>query len=100
MSPTKRGTGIEGIRRGVGQAPGPVPGTAVPEPVQVLQRPRREKPVRFTLDLDRDRHQFLKQYATGIEADASEVVRALLDQLRADDVLADRVRARVWEPRA
>jgi hypothetical protein len=66
----------------------------------VPARPRPEKPVRFTLDLDRDRHQFLKQYALRLETDASRVVRALLDQLRADDALADRVRERVWESRA
>jgi hypothetical protein len=33
-----------------------------------LRRPRPEKPVRFTLDLDRDHHRFLKHYATDIEA--------------------------------
>jgi hypothetical protein len=97
--PTRKGTGIEGIRRGAVPAPAQeVP--AVPEPVQVLQRPRREKPVRFTLDLDRDRHQFLKQYAVRIEADASQVVRALLDLLRDDPALIVRVQERVWETRS
>jgi hypothetical protein len=56
--------------------------------------------VRFTLDLDRPQHRFLKTYATEIEAHgASEVMRALLDELRDDPELASRVRDRVWSIR-
>jgi hypothetical protein len=62
-----------------------------------LEKRHLKEPVRVTLDLDRERDLVLKQYATGIEADASQVVRALLDQLRTDDALAEQVRARVRE---
>jgi hypothetical protein len=90
---------IAGLRRGIG--------TTVPEPPaetrnaitdlpQADRRPRKEKPTRFTLDLDRDRHHFLKQHAVGIDADASQVLRALLDELRDDPALATRVRDRIW----
>jgi uncharacterized protein (UPF0147 family) len=53
--------------------------------------------VRFTLDLDRERHTYLKQYAAQIEAKASEIVRELLDEMRNDDDLRARVRARIWQ---
>jgi hypothetical protein len=66
-------------------------------PAGAPQRPRPEKPVRFTLDLDREQHRFLKTYAAGFDAKASEVMRALLDELRADEDLAARVRDRVWQ---
>ena len=68
----------------------------LPQPPSQRPRPRRS-PSRFTLDLDRAHHQFLKEYAAEIEAKgASEVMRALLDELRDDPELAGRVRARVW----
>jgi len=59
--------------------------------------PRPAKPIRFTLDLDRDDHQMLKRFAVSIEADASQVMRALLDQLRDDPDLARRVREAIWQ---
>jgi hypothetical protein len=61
------------------------------------QRPRPEKPVRFTLDLDRAHHQFLKDQAVKLESGASKVMRALLDELRDDSDLQNRVRTRVWQ---
>jgi hypothetical protein len=100
MSPMKRASAVDGLRRAAA-----VPAAAAPKirngvtdlPAEVSQRPRAEKPVRFTLDLDRAHHQFLKEYAVRIEAKgASEVMRALLDELRDDAELAGRVRARVW----
>jgi hypothetical protein len=67
-------------------------------PATPQHRPRPDKPVRFTLDLDQDRHQFLKQYAVQVEArGATEVMRALLDELQADPQLADRIQARIWQ---
>jgi hypothetical protein len=92
---------IAGLRRGIGTS-------KITENVDVInesddlgrrapdQRPRKEKPVRFTLDLDRDRHRFLKQHAVSLDADASQVLRALLDELRDDPALAGRVRDRIW----
>jgi hypothetical protein len=110
MSPVKRPSAVDGLKRGVGTAK---PAAEVPLRVRSdesigrpedigrlvppSQRPKPPKPVRFTLDLDDARHRFLKGYAAEIEAKgASEVMRALLDELQADPELAARVRARVW----
>lgn len=67
---------------------------AVPE-----HRPKRDKPrpTRYTLDLDPGQHQFLKQYAQSIDANAAEVMRALLQELETGQDLAARVRARIWQ---
>lgn len=101
MSPMSRASKVEGLKRGIGTA---VPAAQVRQAAADVpadespRRPRPEKPVRFTLDLDRDHHRFLKTYAADIEAKgASEVMRALLDELRDDPELAARVRTRVWE---
>ena len=104
MSPARRGTGIEGLRRGAGldarmaevQASVDEASAQLDEIGAPPARPRPEKPVRFTLDLDRARHQDLKRYALSIETDASRVVRALLDELAGDPGLAARVQARIW----
>jgi hypothetical protein len=105
MSPMSRPSKVDALKRGVGTAASkskvgehdvPLPAAA-----EVPQRPRPEKPVRFTLDLDREHHRFLKTYTTEIEArGAAEVMRALLDELRDDTELAARVRARVWQAHA
>ena len=64
------------------------------------QRPptRTARPIRYTLDLAREQHRFLKQFALDAEADASEVMRALLHLLEDEPSLASTVRARL--PRA
>jgi hypothetical protein len=102
MSPTKRASAITGLQRGMQVRSDESIGRS--EDIGSLvpgRRPRPEKPVRFTLDLDRAHHQFLKQFAVQAEVrGAAEVMRALLDELRDDPQLADRVRARVWRARA
>jgi hypothetical protein len=101
MSPMSRASKVDALKRGVAapKAPAAEAGMSAPAAtIPVPQRPRPEKPVRFTLDLDRERHRFLKGYAAEIEADgAAEVMRALLDELRDDPQLADKVRARIWQ---
>ena len=106
MSPTKKPSQVgAGLRRGVGTVP------QVPEDDSIGQQedvgrlaapagppPRPEKPVRFTLDLDQDRHAFLKAFALecGPGVGGAQVMRALLDELREGANLPMRVKARIW----
>ena len=48
------------------------------------------KRVRYTLDLSKEQHRFLKQVALDSDADASAVMRALLSILETDQELAGR----------
>ena len=77
MSPPGGGTGAKGLPGD--QASGASAGRSV----------------RFTLDLTRPQHRFLKQFALDVEADASNVMRALLRLLEEDEALAKRVVARL-----
>lgn len=53
-------------------------------PAPALPRPARSKRVRFTLDLEPEQHKSLKRFALEADADASEVMRALLMLLQND----------------
>ena len=55
--------------------------------VKTLPRDPEER-VRFTLDLSKDQHAFLRRFAFDQNADASAVLRTLLTQLEEDDALA------------
>ncbi len=46
--------------------------------------------VRYTLDLSKEQHRFLKQFALDAEADASAILRTLLALLQTDQELAGR----------
>ena len=104
---TKKPSAVQGLRRGVGAAAPEIGRASADLPPEIQQsmpdlpprRPRPAKPekIRFTLDLDQARHSFLKQFALHRDANASEVVRALLDELQEDPDLAIRVRARIWQ---
>lgn len=59
--------------------------------------PASDRRVRFTLDLARPQHRFLKQFALDAEADASVVLRVLLSFLEEDGTLTKRVLARITE---
>lgn len=57
-----------------------------------LNRPSRgDRSVRYTLDLARDQHRFLKRFAVDAETDASVVMRALLTLLAEDAAIARRI---------
>jgi hypothetical protein len=107
MSPVRRASSVPGLRNAVqgGQPMATVPQEVPPVPAPMTEAPPRSlpprpaKPIRFTLDLDREHHQLLKQYAVRIEADASQVMRALLDQLRDDPELGRRVQEAIWQAR-
>ena len=49
--------------------------------------------MRYTLDLSREQHRFLKRYAFEAEIDASVVMRALLSLLEKDETVARKVRS-------
>lgn len=53
------------------------------------------KPVRITLDVERPKHRYLRQFAFDCDSDMQRVLRALIDEMQGDQELADRVRARV-----
>jgi uncharacterized protein (UPF0147 family) len=65
---------------------------------EMLKPSRPPKDVRFTLDLTEERHAFLKRFAeeSGAGVRASQVMRALLDELAEGPNLAGRVRSRIW----
>jgi hypothetical protein len=67
-------------------------GAAIPNRRETV-RPRRSRVV--TVDLDEDRHRRLREYALEYHTAAAQVVRALLDQLDADPVLAGTVAERL-----
>lgn len=72
-------------------APEPLPlaaTSAAPRPAT-----RADKPARFTVELPRTQHRFLKRFALEADSDASAVTRALLSLLEADPALAERVHA-------
>lgn len=100
MSATKRPSAVDSLRRGVGTASKtePAPASSAPTPVAAVSPPRPEKPVRFTLDLDPERHTFLKAFALecGPGVGGAQVMRALLDELREGSNLPIRVKARIW----
>lgn len=92
---------ITSLRSAVSATPRPGPPDPQPAPAQPERIPRPPKDVRFTLDLSEDRHAFLKRFAeeTGAGVRASQVMRALLDELADDPELAGRVRLRIREAR-
>lgn len=70
-------------------APAPTSTTA-PSPTR-----RQGAPARFTVELPRQQHRFVKRFALDADTDASSVTRALFTLLESDPVLAERVRTMV-----
>ena len=52
---------------------------------------KREGTKRITVDLPRDEHKFLRDFAYDADAEGMRVVLALLAELRGDEELAERV---------
>ena len=107
MSPVRRPSDREGIRkavRAVPAEPGAVPPVLQPDtesgavPQQVRDVPahvhvRSGKPTRITVDLVADLHGFLRGYAQARDVAAADVVRELIRQVRTDPDLSARVTA-------
>jgi hypothetical protein len=96
-----------------GEPPGPVPDSrlpwaatpAAPAGAVPARTPRKRRvpgraAVRYTVDLDRELHRYLKIAAVNLEVEASEIVRALLRLMRDDHQLASRVQDEVLRRRA
>jgi hypothetical protein len=115
MNPPRRASAVPGVRAGLApparqdapSAPAAAPPQTSPAERAPASRrpapasrasppPRPPKPVRYTLDLSQDVHKFLRIFAAEAEVDASVIMRALLAELRQDERLAERVRARAW----
>jgi hypothetical protein len=62
-------------------------------PRQRTGRPRTkpERMVRVSVDLPRPDHKFLRDFAYDAESDGMSVMRALLEEMRDDEELAERV---------
>lgn len=62
---------------------------------QDAERKLGGKPVRITVDLDQELHRFLKLYVLDSGARGAAVVRALLEELRDDPELSERITERL-----
>lgn len=67
------------------------------ETEQPKQPKASPKPVRFTLDLPRSQHKFLKRFALDADSDAAPIVRVLISRLERDEELARSVREELQE---
>jgi hypothetical protein len=75
----------------------PPPTTASEAPTRPSRR-RSGQRVRITVDLDREVHRGLRLFAVDADADASEVVRLLIDRLLRDPGFAEQVRGELEAP--
>jgi hypothetical protein len=79
------------------QEPQPMPTVTDRLPPTRPSRRRGER-VRITVDLDRDKHRGLRLFAVEADADASEVVRLLIDRLLRDPAFAEQIRGELETP--
>lgn len=95
--PASQGASVE-APVGPAQAPEAESAASTEEAPRRVARPGRrrpEKPVRITVDLDPERHRFLRRYAAEEGVRGTEVVRGLLSLLEDDPELADRLSERL-----
>lgn len=92
MSADANSSELTGRWRRVEADGGPRIGEGHPTPTRQRRSPAGGRRFRFTLDLERGQHRFLKQFALDQEADASKVMRALLWLLEHDAQLGNVVR--------
>lgn len=85
---------MEASRRVSASTRGPRPSTQ-PDEVPSAEEGRSGSRIRTTLDLSREQHRFLRQFALDADSDASSVLRALLALLEEDPELAKTVLTRL-----
>jgi hypothetical protein len=94
MSSKKKASDILERMRSTAVRDKPVSRSTDSTSIEATQAPEEpEKKVRFTLDLAKDQHKFLKMFALEAETDASAVMRVLLNRLEKDSDLAIKVKA-------
>jgi hypothetical protein len=71
----------------------PARGRRAGEEETATQGASEDRRIRYTLDLSREQHRFLRRYAFDAETDASVVMRVLLALLRTDKTVARKVRS-------
>ena len=82
---------------GEASTPGSPAGAAVAEQTREVPRrrgrprTRTERMVRVSVDLPRSDHKYLRDFAYDAESDGMSVMRALLEEMRDDEDLAERV---------
>lgn len=84
---------------GAGSAPDSPDSAAVVAEPETREAPRRrgrprtrtERMVRVSVDLPRPEHKYLRDFAYDAESDGMSVMRALLQEMRDDEELAERV---------
>ncbi|MGI9048467.1 MAG: hypothetical protein ACR2GU_03665 [Rubrobacteraceae bacterium] len=65
------------------------------QPIPAEPKTKREGTKRITVDLPRDEHKFLRDYAYDNDTEGMRVMRALLMELAADPELSERVLRRL-----
>lgn len=72
------------------RGPQPVTPSAPPAPSRT-----KEKAVRFTFDVDRSQHRFIRQFVLDAETTSSAATRTLWSLVQDDSTLAERLRSRL-----
>lgn len=69
------------------------PVMVLPQPTTGVRGGRRSDMVRFTFDVSRPQHRFIKQYVLESDATASAATRLLWQLVQEDSTLAERLRS-------
>jgi hypothetical protein len=82
---------LENLRKQLGEAN---PKSSTPTDKSLARAPK-EKVVRISVDMPRSQHKYLRDFAYDAETDGMSVVRGLLELLKEDSELAERLHRRL-----